>query len=80
MRLGFLDRLWVNDRGRFFGFGGVDQQAHPGDHEGEDSGAISADAGMAMLNYMPLRAMLSFGAGQIDEAQILSLLEALNQQ
>ena len=41
--------------------------------------AISGEMGAAMLNYMPLRTALSFSGGQVSEAQINALLEALNQ-
>ena len=35
MRFGFPDRLRVDDRGRFFRLGGIDQQRDAGDDEGD---------------------------------------------
>ena len=40
--------------------------------------AISDEMGVAMMNYMPLRAALSFGMGQISEAQLQAMLDAIN--
>ncbi len=40
--------------------------------------AINDEMAMAMINYMPLRTMLSFAAGQFSEEQLQALLDALN--
>ena len=43
------------------------------------SEAISQDMNLAMMNYMPLRGMLSFGGNEETEQKLLTLLEKLNQ-
>ena len=43
------------------------------------SEAISQDMNLAMMNYMPLRGMLSFGGNEKTEQKLLTLLEKLNQ-
>ena len=40
--------------------------------------AISADMAMAMMKYMPLRGMLSFGGGPESAKEMENLLEQLN--
>ena len=40
--------------------------------------AISDEMGLAMMNYMPLRAVLSFGGGQVSDEQLQALLDAIN--
>ena len=40
--------------------------------------AISDEMNLAMLNYMPLRAMLSFAGDQADPAMLDEILTALN--
>ena len=40
--------------------------------------AISSDMAMAMLNYMPLRGVLSFGGGAMSKADMQALLDAIN--
>ncbi len=40
--------------------------------------AISEDMSMAMLNYMPLRGILSFGGGAVQPDLIQSLLDQIN--
>lgn len=40
--------------------------------------AISDEMGMAMLNYMPLRGILSFGGGAMDPSAIEALLAQIN--
>ncbi len=42
--------------------------------------AISADMLNAMLQYSPLRAMLSFAAGQVSYEELESMVEALNRK
>ena len=42
------------------------------------SEAITSDMSMAMLNYMPLRGVLSFGGGAVTEESLRALLELLN--
>ena len=42
------------------------------------SEAITSDMSMAMLNYMPLRGVLSFGGGAVTEESIRALLDFLN--
>ena len=42
------------------------------------SEAISDEMGAAMLNYMPLRALLSFGGGAVSEEMVLGMLEEIN--
>lgn len=53
-----------------------------GSEDGADSEAaqeaITADMSMAMLNYMPLRGMLSFGGDKADPALLEALLKQLN--
>ncbi len=52
-----------------------------GDHEEASDAAqdaISDEMNMAMMNYMPLRAMLSFGGSEETAAMIEALLKALN--
>ncbi len=51
-----------------------DEQAR-GEHE---RSAISEDMALAMLQYMPLRALLSFGAGKVSREQLLALVDAMN--
>lgn len=53
--------------------------APPEDEKSEVAGeAISDEMGAAMLNYMPLRAALSFGMGQVSEEQLQAMLDAIN--
>ena len=51
-----------------------------GQEEGSEAAneAISSDMSMAMMNYMPLRGMLSFGGNAEAEAAINALLAQLN--
>lgn len=53
---------------------------NPGDGQGSDAAreAISEDMNLAMIQYMPLRGVLSFGGGVIDPAAIQALLDSLN--
>ena len=52
----------------------------PPEDQSEAAGeAISAEMSMAMINYMPLRGLLSFGGDQIPAGMIEGLLEQLNQ-
>jgi len=54
----------------------------PPEEEGKSDAAaeaISDEMGMAMLNYMPLRAALSFSGGQVSADQIQALLDAINE-
>jgi beta-glucosidase len=55
-----------------FGAGGGDDSSDAAKE------AVSDEMGMAMMNYMPLRAALSFGMGQISEAQLQAMLDAIN--
>ncbi len=41
--------------------------------------AISEDMGAAMLNYMPLRGVLSFGAGKVSDEMIEAMLQKINE-
>lgn len=41
--------------------------------------AISNDMAAAMLQYMPLRSIVSFGGGQVTHAQLQAMLDQLNQ-
>ncbi len=43
------------------------------------SEAISSEMHMAMMQYMPIRNMLSFGAGKVTEEMVLGLLKKLNE-
>ena len=53
---------------------------HPGEAETAASAeAISDDMTMAMMNYMPLRGMLSFGGGNLPDGFLEDLIEKLNQ-
>lgn len=53
---------------------------NPGDGQGSDAAreAISEEMNLAMIQYMPLRGVLSFGGGVIDPAAIQALLDSLN--
>lgn len=53
---------------------------NPGDGQGSEAAreAISEDMNLAMIQYMPLRSVLSFGGGVIDPAAIQALLDSLN--
>ena len=53
---------------------------NPGDGQGSDAAreAISEDMNLAMIQYVPLRGVLSFGGGVIDPAAIQALLDSLN--
>ena len=52
----------------------------PGDGQDSDVAkeAESEDMTMAMIQYMPLRGILSFGGGALDPAAIQSMLDAMN--
>ena len=52
----------------------------PGDGQDSDVAkeAVSEDMTMAMIQYMPLRGILSFGGGALDPAAIQSMLDAMN--
>ena len=41
--------------------------------------AISADMGAAMLNYMPLRGVLSFGGGKVTDEMMAEMLRKINE-
>ncbi len=41
--------------------------------------AVTEDMGMAMLNYMPLRGVMSFADGNTDKSMLEDLLKALNE-
>ena len=49
-----------------------------GGQESSGSEAITSDMSMAMLNYMPLRGVLSFGGGAVTEDSLRAFLELLN--
>ena len=51
-----------------------------GDEEKSDaaSEAINDEMGQAMLNYLPLRAMISFSGGAVSEEQLVALLAQIN--
>lgn len=53
---------------------------NPGDGQGSEAAreAISEDMNLAMIQYMPLRGVLSFGGGVIDPAAIQAMLDSLN--
>ncbi len=52
----------------------------PGDGQDSDVAkeAVSEDMTMAMIQYMPLRGILSFGGGALDPAAIQAMLDAMN--
>ncbi len=51
----------------------------PGPETSEAAGeAVSGDMSMAMLQYMPLRGLMSFAPGQISESAMEELLKELN--
>ena len=50
----------------------------PEQEESAAGEAISADMNMAMMNYMPLRGLLSFAPDQITDDTMEQLLKALN--
>ncbi len=60
---------------------GIANALAPQDDNASDTAkeAISSEMMEAMLQYMPLRAVLSFGNGGVTEEQIHLLLDALNQ-
>ncbi len=60
---------------------GIANALAPQDDNASDTAkeAISSEMMEAMLQYMPLRAVLSFGNGGVTEEQINLLLDALNQ-
>ena len=53
---------------------------NPGDGQESEAAreAISEDMNLAMIQYMPLRGVLSFGGGVIDPAAIQAMLDSLN--
>lgn len=53
---------------------------NPEGDQGSDAAreAISEEMNLAMIQYMPLRGVLSFGGGVIDPAAIQALLDSLN--
>lgn len=51
------------------------REGESGDTERE---AVSEDMALAMLKYMPLRAILSFGAGKMTRGQLLGLIDTMN--
>ena len=52
---------------------------HPGEAETAASAeAISDDMTLAMMNYMPLRGMLSFGGGSLPEGFLENIVDQLN--
>ncbi len=60
----------LNEMGKMFG---------PGEDASDAaSEAISAEMGMAMMRYMPLRGVVSFAGGAADADMLDHLLEALN--
>jgi len=53
----------------------------PSDEQNDvEKSAITPEMALAMLRYMPLRAMLSFGAGKVTREQLLALIERMNAQ
>ena len=57
----------------------VRQTFEPGGDESETaSEAITEDMGMAMMNYMPLRGIVSFGGGAFSAETLDGLLAAMN--
>ena len=52
---------------------------HPGEAESAASAeAISDDMTLAMLNYMPLRGILSFGGGNLPDGLLENIIAQLN--
>ena len=52
---------------------------HPGEAESAASAeAISDDMTLAMLNYMPLRGILSFGGGNLPDGFLENIIAQLN--
>ena len=49
-----------------------------GDESDAASEAITEDMSMAMLNYMPLRGVLSFGGGAVSPEMMDNMLAAMN--
>ncbi len=57
----------------------VNQALTGGDHASEiASEAVSDDMSMAMMKYMPLRGILSFGGGAISEESVQAMLDQIN--
>lgn len=61
----------------------IDEMTATFANHGEDAGevaesAVTKDMMMAMIDYTPIRSMLSFGSGQFGYDQLVSIVEQLN--